>query len=111
MERIDFEIDDFMNNCDYKNLSRKTMKSYEQSLRLFVKYLNDRDEEEKRSPITKTEQIKEKDIKDYITNTKERGKYTVLIDESTRKTNNPTNRGDFGKKVSIATINNYTRWR
>lgn len=109
MERIDFEIDDFMNNCDYKNLSRKTMKSYEQSLRLFVKYLNDRNEEEKRSPITKTEQIKEKDIKDYITNTKERGKYTVLIDESTRKTNNPTNRGDFGKKVSIATINNYTR--
>ena len=21
MKRIDFEIDDFMNNCDYKNLS------------------------------------------------------------------------------------------
>ena len=66
MERIDFEIDDFMNNCDYKNLSRKTMKSYEQSLRLFVKHLNDRNEEEKRSPITKTEQIKEKKVSNIL---------------------------------------------
>ena len=66
MERIDFEIDDFMNNCDYKNLSRKTMKSYEQSLRLFVKYLNDRNEEEKRSPITKTKQIKKKKVSNIL---------------------------------------------
>ena len=28
MEKIDYEVDDFMNYCDYKNLSKKSMKSY-----------------------------------------------------------------------------------
>lgn len=110
MEKIDYEIDDFMNYCDYNNLSKKSMKSYEQTLRLFVKYLTDRDEkEEQKSKITRTEQVKEKDIKEYLENTKERGKYTVLSNEETRKCNNPQNRTDFGKKVSLATVNNYTR--
>lgn len=60
MEKIDYEIDDFMNYCDYNNLSKKSMKSYEQTLRLFVKYLTDRDEkEEHKSKITRTEQVQE----------------------------------------------------
>lgn len=41
MEKIDYEVDDFMNYCDYKNLSKKSMKSYEQTLRLFIGYLKD----------------------------------------------------------------------
>lgn len=41
MEKIDLEVDDFMNYCDYKNLSQKTLASYEQTLRLFIKYLQD----------------------------------------------------------------------
>lgn len=41
MEKIDLEVDDFMNYCDYKNLSQKTLVSYEQTLRLFIKYLQD----------------------------------------------------------------------
>ena len=32
MEKIDLEIDDFINYCDYKGLSKKTYRSYEQSL-------------------------------------------------------------------------------
>ena len=36
MEKIDYEVDDFVNYCDYKGLSPKSMKSYEQTLILFI---------------------------------------------------------------------------
>lgn len=29
MEKIDYEVDDFMNYCDYKGLWSKSIKSYE----------------------------------------------------------------------------------
>lgn len=86
-----------------KDFQKKTYGSYEQSLRLLVIYLKEK------FAITKTEQVKEKHLKDYIDNLKERGKYTVVYNEKTKKTNNPQNRGDFGKKVSPVTINNYIR--
>lgn len=103
MQKIDFEVDDFINYCDYKNLSQKTIASYEQTLRLFARYLQDN------CNITSTEQVKEKTIADYIASVKERGKYTVVANDNTRRINNPQNRQDFGKKVSLATVNNYTR--
>ena len=103
MEKIDLEIDDFINYCDYKNLSTKTIGSYEQTLRLFIRYLQDE------CNITSTEQVKEQTIKNYLQNVKERGKYTVVSNDNTKKFNCPQNRQDFGKKVSIATVNNYTR--
>lgn len=67
MEKIDLEVDDFINYCDYKNLATRTIASYEQSLRLFIRYLLDE------CNITRTEQVKEKTITDYLTNVKERG--------------------------------------
>lgn len=103
MEKIDLEVDDFMNYCDYKNLSQKTLASYEQTLRLFIKYLQDE------CSITKTEQVKEQTVLDYVKSIKERGKYTVVANDNTKRLNNPQNRRDFGKKVSVATINNYIR--
>lgn len=103
MEKIDLEVDDFINYCDYKNLSRKTIGSYEQTLKLFIRYLQEE------CKITRTEQVKEQTIKDYLTNIKERGKYTVVANDSSKRFNNPQNRQDFGKKVSMATVNNYTR--
>lgn len=103
MEKIDFEVDDFMNYCDYKGLSTKTISSYEQTLRLFIRYLKDE------CKITSTEQIKEHNIKNYIESIKERGKYTVVANDDSRKYNHLQNREDFGKKVSLATVNNYTR--
>lgn len=103
MEKIDFEVDDFINYCDYKGLRKKSIASYEQTLRLFISYL------QREHNITSTEQVKEQTIKDYLTSIKERGKYTVVANESTKRLNNPHNRQDFGKKVSIATVNNYTR--
>lgn len=103
MKKIDYEVDDFMNYCDYKGLSKKSMKSYEQTLRLFIRYLKDE------CNIANTGDIKEQTIKNYLANIKERGKYTVVADDNTKKFNNPQNRQDFGKKVSLATVNNYTR--
>ena len=103
MEKIDLEMDDFINYCDFKGLATKTIASYEQTLRLFARYLLDT------FNITSTEQVKEKTITDYLTNVKERGKYTVVANDNTKRFNNPQNREDFGKKVSLATINNYTR--
>lgn len=71
MEKIGFEVDAFMNYCDYKNLLKKSMKSYEQTLRLFVRYLKHRNEEQH--------------IKEYFANIKESGKYTVFADDNTKK--------------------------
>lgn len=42
MEQIDYDIDDFMNYCDVKNLSKKTLRSYHQTLRLFANYLKEK---------------------------------------------------------------------
>lgn len=100
---MDLEIDDFMNYCEYRNLSKKTLLSYEQSLRLFSRYLMDT------YKINRSEQVTQQIILNYINDTKERGKYTVVANENTKKTNNPQNRGDYGKKVSIVTLNNYIR--
>lgn len=39
MEQIDYDIDDFIAYCEVKNLSKKTVASYEQALRLFAIFL------------------------------------------------------------------------
>ena len=44
MQKIELEIDDFISYCDYKNLSKKKLASYEQTLRLFIRYLKDGNE-------------------------------------------------------------------
>lgn len=41
MTKFDYEIDDFMSYCQSKGLSKKSMRSYEQTLRLFAKYLKE----------------------------------------------------------------------
>ncbi|WP_081896979.1 tyrosine-type recombinase/integrase [Clostridium sp. KNHs214] len=103
MKNINFLIDDFMIYCESKNLSKKTMMSYEQTLRLFSQYL------EKEKNINDVTKVTEKVIREYINFTKNRGKYTVVVDSKTLKTNSPEVRQDYGKKVSITTVNNYIR--
>lgn len=39
----------------------------------------------------------------------ERGKYTVVSNQNSKIINFPENRDDYGKKISITTINNYIR--
>lgn len=100
---FDDYINDYMIYCVNKELSKKTLKSYESTLKLFAKYL----EEEHKifTPIVVTSSL----IKDYLEFTKERGKYSYVSDISTTINNNPLGRTDFGKQVSMWTVNNYLR--
>lgn len=97
---LERDVEMFLDACEMKGLSRKTVGSYEQTLRLLMLYLN-------AEGITQTEKITHIVIRSYIKQIRERGKYTV--------TSNPTSgnyqerRLDFGKKVSDVTINNYLR--
>lgn len=98
-----YQIEDYLIYCKTKDLSNKTIKSYEQSLRLFAKYCEDKHNIQTVSKVTN------KVIVEYLTYVKERGKYTIVTDEFSRKSNNPQNRTDLGKRVSTATVNNYLR--
>ena len=97
------EIDHYMNDCHSRGLSVKTMKSYEQTLRLFQRYLFDKHE------IENPAQVKAEHIKAYFSYTRERGKYRAVADDRTLKINNPQARPDYGKQVSETTIANYQR--
>lgn len=103
MEKINMEVDDFLSYCDYKGLATKIIRSYDQTLKLFLQYLKDE------YNIKNSNQVTELHIKNYIANVKEKCKYTVVSDIHSKKQNIPEHRWDFGKKVSIATVNNYTR--
>ncbi|SMC17498.1 integrase/recombinase XerD [Clostridium acidisoli DSM 12555] len=103
MKNINILLDEFMIYCESKNLSKKTMMSYEQTLKLFFKYLYEKEN------IMDASKVSEKLIREYINYIKERGKYTVVSNKNSLKTNTPEVRTDYGKKVSITTINNYIR--
>ena len=103
MFQIDYDIDDFITYCEVKNLSAKTIKSYEQTLRLFAMYLKNE------KHIEEAGEVKEIHIRDYVKNLEERGKYTVVADSNSKLINFPDNREDFGKTISKTTINNYLR--
>lgn len=101
MKDFDYYIEDFMLYCSAKNLSIKTMKSYEQTLKLFQMYMNNEQRTKEVDKVT-TRQVRE-----YIEYLKERGKYTV--EAANMDVNKPENRTDLGKPISTTTINNYIR--
>ena len=94
-------LDDFMTDCKYRDLRKTTMKLYEQSLRLFFKFIEDD------YKVVYLEDVKKEHIQQYIDFTKERGKYSFVINEDKTYINYPQKRGDFGKKISLCTIDNY----
>ena len=96
-------LDDFTFNCKVRNLADKTIRSYEQTLTLFIMYL------EREKEITKVVQVTQKHIVEYIDYLRARGKYTVVSDNFSTTINNPSARTDYNKKVSDITINNYIR--
>lgn len=100
---IDDIIVDYLEYCTYKNLSLKTIKSYHQTLMLFSKYL----EEEKQ--ITDISKINRNTVEEYISFTKERGKYAFVASEEGMIKANIDKRTDIGKEVSNSTLNNYLR--
>lgn len=103
INEFDLQIDDFMLFCQGKGLSKKTIASYEQTLRLFALYLFDN------HLITDATKVKVDIIRRYIIYLQERGKYTIVTDSNTKLYNNPEARTDIGKKITNTTINNYIR--
>jgi integrase/recombinase XerD len=103
MVNFDYQIEDFMQYCESKNLSSKTLRSYEKTLKLFSRYLIEEYQIEDASLVT------EMLIRKYINYIKDRGKYTAVTNKNTLEINRPYNRVDYGKSVSGITINNYIR--
>ena len=100
MERI---IALYMDDCHSRQLRPKTMQSYEQALRLFATWLEERHE------ITQVEAVKDIHIRSYINDLQARGKYTFCVDRESERFNHPRNRRDYQTKISNTTINNYLR--
>lgn len=100
---FEWQIEEFMVYCKSKDLRKKTMLSYEQSLCLFQKWCKDR------LNICTVEEITESVVRRYITELQERGKYTYYANDKTKVYNVPEHRRDFNKPVSAVTINNYLR--
>lgn len=97
------QLDHFMLYCDSKNLSRKTLASYQQTLQLFLIFL------ERECSVVYVKQIKPLHIRQYVKYLRERGKYTVVANEKSKEINYPDRRNDAGKKISDTTIANYLR--
>ena len=91
MKDFDYYIEDFMLYCVSKNLSKKTMKSYEQTLKLFQLYM------EKEQDTKEVDKVDTKQIREYISYLRERGKYTVQV--ANADINRPHNRTDNGKYI------------
>ncbi|MGO4350098.1 tyrosine-type recombinase/integrase [Paenibacillus sp. MCAF9] len=89
--------------CSSKNLSRKTLASYEQTLKLFIMYLDNQ------FGIDDVKKVQSGHIRQYIKYVRERGKYTVVNKEESKGKNHPESRSDFKKEVSMTTIANYVR--
>ncbi|MDP9577378.1 UNVERIFIED_ORG: integrase/recombinase XerD [Bacillus sp. 1751] len=100
---IELHMDNFMLYCSSKSLSQKTLKSYEQTLRLFVQYM------ENEFKISEVSKIKSAHIRHYIKYLRERGKYTVVSNDASMKVNHPDHRNDYNKPLSNATVANYLR--
>ncbi len=103
MNDLNTHLDNFLLYCDSKNLSRKTLASYQQTLQLFLIFL------ERECKITSIDKVKSVHIRQYVKYLRERGKYTVVANEKSKEINYPDRRNDVGKKISDTTIANYLR--
>ncbi|KFM98777.1 hypothetical protein DJ93_1175 [Bacillus clarus] len=91
LSETEWYLNDFLIYCQSKNLSPKTISSYEQTLKLFLLWLkNEQDLEE-------VNHVKAGHIHQYIAYVQERGKYTVVSREDSIHSNHPQNRMDYKK--------------
>jgi hypothetical protein len=98
-----WQIDEYMLYCQSKQLSEKTMESYEQTLHLFERWCGDE------MLIENVTEITEGFIRRYINDLQTRGKYTVCCNDGTKKINCPERRRDFRQPVSVTTIKDYDK--
>lgn len=105
MKNLDFDwqTNEFMLYCRSTQLREKTMSSYEQTLKLFGRWLADE------LNIYTVDKVTENVIRKYICDLQERGKYTFYVNDLSKKKNYPERRRDYRKAVSVTTINNYIR--
>ena len=105
MKNLDFDwqTNEFMLYCRSTQLREKTMGSYEQTLKLFGRWLADE------LNIYTVDKITENVIRKYICDLQERGKYTFYVNDLSKKKNYPERRRDYRKAVSVTKINNYIR--
>lgn len=105
MKNLDFDwqINEFMLYCRTTQLREKSMKAYEQTLRLFERWCQEQ------LDITTVDKVTESVIRRYIDDLRTRGKYTFYANDGQKATNNPDRRRDFRKPISASTINNYIR--
>lgn len=101
MTEFEIVVDEYMLDCTAKGLAKQTMKSYEQTLKLFAQYLFEAFE------IDNPKDVKAEHLKAYMRNLEERGKYKNTAAHLSK--NFPERRGDYGKKISNTTIANYVR--
>ena len=97
---IELQLDDFMLYCDSKSLSKKTLKSYHQTLTLFINYLK------QELKIENAKKVKSTHVRQYIKYLRERGKYTVTVTDKSLNINYPDRRTDYNKQISDTTIAN-----
>ena len=100
---FDWQINEFMVYCRSTQLRERTMYSYEQTLRLFERWLCDE------LKIYSVDKVTENMIRKYINDLQERGKYTFFVNDLSKVKNYPERRRDYRKPVSVTTINNYIR--
>ena len=100
---FDFYIDEYMYNCQSRKLRRKTLVTYEQTLRLFERWCLDA------MGITSPEEVREATFRRYICDLQERGKYTFYSVEEAAIGYSPNKRRDYGCSISVTSINNYIR--
>lgn len=96
MDRIEIEIDNFILYCESRNLARKTMKSYEQALRMFAVFLR------KEFEVSSASSIRPNHVRSYVKYLRERGKYTTHPEMNRRS--------DAKRMLSDTTIANYVRY-
>ena len=93
----------FMDYCRSKQLRTKTMDSYERTLKLFARWL------EEEMNITNVQEVKETHIRACVLDLQQRGKYTFFVNDRSQNFNHPSHRRDYREAVSVVTINNYLR--
>ena len=97
-----WQIDEYMLYCQSKQLSEKTMESYEQTLHLFERWCGEK------MLIENVTEITEGFIRRYINDLQTREKYKVCCNDGTKKMNCPERRRDFRQPVSVTTIKDYS---
>ncbi|SDD55071.1 integrase/recombinase XerD [Terribacillus halophilus] len=97
------ELDRYMIECQSRGLSNKTMSSYDQTLRLFHRYLIEQQD------VNNPAKVKRDHITEYFIYIRQRGKYGAFSNDMSARQNRPHNRSDFGREVSETTLANYQR--